>query len=132
MSHELQAAYQLSQMTTDRNPDGDEIAALVAEGKHVVVMDCLDHCRITDATLPGTTRRLAHVLEGGSYSPAAFDDLDAAKRHHDHLHATDDDGWCGEVAFHVLAPDGSTAHPIRPAPGAWTMSWTVGGDDCPF
>ena len=77
---EQQNAYAVSQLTTDRDPDRAEIAAIVAAGRFAVASRSLDHCRFTDATLPGTTRRLRREIGGAVVTHADAEGAIAALR----------------------------------------------------
>ena len=49
MQNELQAAFEVSSLTTDRQPDAEKIAALIGAGRCVVVARYPMYCRFTDA-----------------------------------------------------------------------------------
>ena len=62
MQNELQAAYEVSQLTTDRQPDAEKIAALIGAGRFVVVGRYPMYCRYTDAFIGmGTSYNSDHA-----------------------------------------------------------------------
>ena len=126
MSHELQMAYQFSQLTTDRNPDADAIGAALDLGLFVVVMHCHDYCRLTDASLPGTTRRLATVTHD---TKATYRALEQAILFCDQQNQDEEATAFGEVSYTVIGPDRATLHPRHTVLGAQDQ---VSLGDCPF
>ena len=110
MSHELQMAYQVSQLTTNRDPEADAIGEALDLGLFVVVMNCLAYCRYTDATLPGTTRFLAKTA---SHESAAFQTLAEAVAFCDQQNQDESATDCGETSFAVIGPDRTKLHPIQ-------------------
>lgn len=126
MSHELQMAYQFSQLTTDRNPDADAIGAALDVGLFVVVMHHHDYCRFTDASLPGTTRRLASVTPDAR---ATYRTLEEAILFCDQQNQSKEATDYGEVSYAVIGPDRTTLHPTRTS---LAVQDQVSPGDCPF
>jgi hypothetical protein len=65
VQHECQAAYALSQRSTDYNPDAEHIRIASDSGFFVVTAEHLAYCRFSDATLPTPITHLAR-FEGKS------------------------------------------------------------------
>ena len=118
-------AYQVSQLTTNRDPDAAEIAAALDHGLFVVLTHSLAYCRYTDATLPGTTRSIA-TASGGK---ATFDSPAAAIAFCDQHNNDDDATEYGEVSYSVIGPDRVTLHPVANQSAA---ADPTGFDDIPF
>jgi hypothetical protein len=127
MSYDLQAAYQLSMMTTNYHPDQAEIAAIIAEGYFIVVSQSPAHCRYTDATLP-SPKTHAH-RQWDRWIPR-FATMAAARTYAEGLTEADEDGAMDGVVYLAYGPDGIDAIP----PANWSGTWTdmSSPDEVPF
>jgi len=110
-SNESEAAFDLSRRETNLNPDGDRIAALIAEGRFVVTHNYITYCRLTDAAL-GEAARYA-----GDY-------------------ATREEAVAAQAAIHAEKEEGdetwATVLPYEARTSSWVLPDTAEFDDCPF
>ncbi len=106
MSYELQAAYQISQLTFDYNPHLKLIEAVTESGRFCVVSQSIAYCPITDATLPN---RVTHMIKDQYGKPVAYATEDEAMAEVGRLYEVDDD--YGEVDYAAVGPRGYVRKP---------------------